>query len=94
MSYNPLATRAQQAMPTLQHRLEIMTDSELVVFHVSCLEAFLLSGEEMRLDPDQDPGDINDPDSEFPSAEEMVCLDILDMTKLELERRAILKASL
>lgn len=92
MSDTPL-TPAQQNMPTLQARLEEMSDRELAIFYHSSLEAFLSSGEELLYDPDQDIMNIDNPEDELPSVNEMICLEVLDMCEIEMGKRTAEKAS-
>lgn len=93
MSDTPL-TPAQQHMPTLQARLEEMSDKELTIFYHSSLEAFLSSGEELQYDPDQDIMNIDNPEDELPSVNEMLCLEVLDMCEIEMGKRTAEKASM
>jgi hypothetical protein len=78
-------------LETLQRKLDTMTESELAAFKMRTMQEILASGEPPRLDPDQDPCAIDNPEDELPSVDELVQLKILDMIEQQLEHLAQLK---
>jgi hypothetical protein len=72
-----------------QQHLTTLSDAVLAAMYLQAMEAVLESGQANPYDPDADVDDIDDPDSELPCTNELVMARILDMVKIELERRAI-----
>ncbi len=82
-----------QAKTTLQRlvglgeKLEAMDDGTLSQYILYCQEYCLEAGEPQRYDPDQDPQNADDPESEYPSFNEWQGQRLLDRAQMEMERR-------
>lgn len=76
-----------QRLVGLGEKLAEMDDGTLSQYILACQEFCLEAGEEMRYDPDQDPLNIDDPDSELPSFHEWEGQRLLNNAQMELERR-------
>jgi hypothetical protein len=76
-----------QRLVGLGQKLETMDDGTLGAYILACQEFCLEAGEEKRLDPDQDPNNVDDPESEYPSFNEWIGQRLLERARLEMERR-------
>ncbi len=88
---------AQQGISTLQllvglsTKLQSMSERDLSLYLVSCAEFTLSAGDSNPYDPDADPYDVDDPESDFPCFNEWEGNRLWNEAKLEMERRAIEK---
>jgi hypothetical protein len=76
-----------QRLVGLGQKLTTMDDATLAQYIVACQDYCLQAGEPQRLDPDQDPHNVDDPTSDYPSFNEWEGQRLLDAAQQELERR-------
>ncbi len=76
-----------QRLVALGEKLETMDNGTLGAYILACQEFCLEAGEEKRLDPDQDPLNVDDPKSEYPSFNEWEGQRLLNAAQMEMERR-------
>ncbi len=76
-----------QRLVGLGQKLTEMDDATLSGYILACQEFCLEAGEEKRLDPDQDPLNVDDSKSEYPSFNEWEGQRLLNAAQMEMERR-------
>jgi hypothetical protein len=76
-----------QRLVGLGEKLPHMSDATLSAYILQCQEFCLEAGQANPYDPDSDPNDVDDEDSELPSFNEWEGQRLLNAAQIELERR-------
>jgi hypothetical protein len=76
-----------QRLVALGEKLQQMDDATLSGYILACQEFCLEAGQSNPYDPDSDPNDVDDPESEFPSFNEWEAQRLLNNAQMEWERR-------
>ncbi len=87
MSEHSLEKTTLQRLVGLGEKLSDMSDASLGAYILACQEFCLQSGEPARWDPDQDPLNVDDPESDYPSFNEYQGQRLLTAAQMEMEQR-------